>query len=106
MTHYCQRFAIRRKLQLDIVEFDRTREDDERRTLKWLTESIERLLARDRMEWARRLQRKSLTSGAIDSDVVPGAPGQEKAAKVRKARVKEKEKVSEIRPANLRMLRK
>jgi hypothetical protein len=28
-----------------------------------------------RMEWAQQLQRKSLTSGAVDSDVVPGALG-------------------------------
>ena len=30
------------------------------------------------MEWARKLQRKSLASGAIDSDVVPGALGKGK----------------------------
>jgi hypothetical protein len=60
-----------KKLQPDIVEFVIMREDDSRRTLKWLTESIDRLLARDRMEWARKLQRKSLTSGAIDSDSPP-----------------------------------
>ena len=38
------------KLQVDIVDFDRMREDDSRRNLKWLTESIDRLLAGDRME--------------------------------------------------------
>ena len=36
-----------KKLQPDNVEFDRMREDDDRRTLKWLTESIDRLLARE-----------------------------------------------------------
>ena len=64
-----------KKLQPDIVEIYRMREDDSRRNLKWLTERIDRLLARDRMAWARKLQRKSLTSGAIDSDAAPGAPG-------------------------------
>ena len=51
------------------------REDDTRRTLKWLTESINRLLARYRMEWARQLQRKTFTSGAIDADSAPGQSG-------------------------------
>ena len=77
------------KLQLDRVGFDRMREDDERRTLTWLTESIGRLLARDSMEWTRKLQRKSHTSGAIDSDAVPGAPGKgKKAAKGKKGKGK------------------
>ena len=64
-----------KKLPVDIVEFDRMREDDDRRTLKWLTEGTDRLLARERTEWARKLQKKSLTSGAIDADSVPGQPG-------------------------------
>ena len=68
------------------------REDDPRRTLKWLTESIDRLLARDRMEWARKLQRKSLTSGAIDSDAVPGAPGKGKGSKGKQGKGKGKGK--------------
>ena len=58
-----------------MVEFDRMREDDSRRIFKWLTEHIARLLARDRMEWARTLQRKSLASGAIDADSAPGQSG-------------------------------
>ena len=62
-------------MHADIVEFDRMREDDDRRFLKCLTESIDRLLARDRMEWARKLQRKTLTSGAIDVDSTPGPTG-------------------------------
>ena len=70
-----------KNLQLDIVEFDRTREDDTRRNLMWLTENIDRSLARDRMEWARKLQRKSLTSVAIDSDSAPSAPGTKKVVK-------------------------
>ncbi|MFM7983527.1 MAG: hypothetical protein ACKPKO_29795, partial [Candidatus Fonsibacter sp.] len=60
-----------KRLQADIQEFDRMREDDLRRTLKWMTESIDRLLSRDRMEWARKLQRKSLLSGAIDAEAAP-----------------------------------
>ena len=36
---------------------------------------IDRLLGRERMEWARKLQRKSLTSGAIDVDAAPGESG-------------------------------
>ena len=76
------------------------REDDPRITLKWLTESIDRLLARGRMEWARKLQMKSLTSGAIDSDAAPGTLGKkEKVAKVsiirvNKARAKRKRDTS------------
>ena len=46
------------KLQADIVEFDRMREDESRRTLKRLTENIDCLLARDRMDWARKLQKE------------------------------------------------
>ena len=64
-----------KKLQPDIVEFDRMREDDDRRNLKCLTESIDRLFARERMDWARKLQRKSLTSGAVDADSTPGPSG-------------------------------
>ena len=45
------------------------------RALAWLTESIDRLLARGRMEWARKLHRKSLTRGAIDADSTPGQSG-------------------------------
>jgi len=44
------------------------------------------------MEWARKLQRKSLTSGAIDLDAVPGAPGKGKGGKGKKVRVKGKGK--------------
>ncbi|MFM7980579.1 MAG: hypothetical protein ACKPKO_14800, partial [Candidatus Fonsibacter sp.] len=57
--------------QVDLQEFDRMREDEPRRTLKWMTESIDRLLSRDRMEWARKLQRKSHLSGAIDAEAAP-----------------------------------
>ena len=61
--------------QAEFAEFDSMREDDDRRCLKWLTESIGRLLARDRLEWARKLQRKSLTSGAVNADWKPGPSG-------------------------------
>ena len=43
-----------RKQQPDIVGFDQMREDDERRNVKWLTESIDRLLARERIDWAKK----------------------------------------------------
>ncbi|MFM7980673.1 MAG: hypothetical protein ACKPKO_15275, partial [Candidatus Fonsibacter sp.] len=39
-----------KRLQADLQEFDRMREDDPRRTLKWMTESIDILLSRGRME--------------------------------------------------------
>ena len=61
--------------QADIVELAKMRADAERRNLKWLTTSIDRLPARKRMDWARQLQRKSLTSGAIDADSTPRQPG-------------------------------
>ncbi|MFM7984152.1 MAG: hypothetical protein ACKPKO_32985, partial [Candidatus Fonsibacter sp.] len=35
---------------LDLVEFDRMREEDPKRTIKLLTDSIDRALSRDRME--------------------------------------------------------
>ena len=64
-----------KKQQADIEKIDKMREDAERRNLKWLTESIDRRLARERMDSARQLQRKSLTSGAIDADSTPRQPG-------------------------------
>ena len=93
-----------KKLQVDIVEFDRMREDDSRRNLKWLTAGIDRLLARDRMEWARKLQMKSLMSGAIDSDSAPQCSWTRKSGKgKRKKKVKAKAKGSGIRLATLMM---
>ena len=49
------------------------REDDDRRTLKLIASWQEK-----RMEWARKLQKKSLTSGAIDADSAPGQSGKGK----------------------------
>ena len=60
-----------KQLQADIVEIDRMREDDSRRTLKWLAE-IHRPTISSGLEWARKLQMKSITSGAIDADSAPG----------------------------------
>ena len=76
--HFCHRSDDQRNYNQTFVEFDRMREDDERRTLAWLTESIDRRLARERMEWARKLQSKSLTSGAIDADSAAGHSGKGK----------------------------
>ena len=64
------------------------RDDDPRRTIKWLTDSIDRILSRDRMEWARKLQRKSLLSGAIDADVA--TPGKGKGKSKGKSNIKDK----------------
>ena len=61
-----------KRLQAHTVEFDRFREDDPHRNIQWLTDSIDRTLSRDRMEQARKLLRKSFTSGAIDADSTPG----------------------------------
>ena len=47
---FLSKICASRKLQADIADFDEMREDDSRRTLKLLTESTDRLLARDRME--------------------------------------------------------
>ena len=97
------KIRISKRLQPDIVEFDGFREDDPRRNIKWLTESIDRILSRDRMEQARKLQRKLFTSGAIDADSAPGQAVQGKEeVKERakdnekgKVRIKAKEKVKE-----------
>ena len=42
-------------LQADTVEFDRFREDDPHRNIKWLMDSIDRILSRDRMEIAMQV---------------------------------------------------
>ena len=69
------------------------REGVPRRTIRWLTDSIDRILSRDRMEWARKLQRKSLLSGSIDADVA--TPGKGKKGKSKgKSRGKEQFKNS------------
>ena len=52
------------KLQSDIHEFDRLAEDDPRKNRKWLTDSIDWLLQRERMLGARALQTKRIQSGA------------------------------------------
>ena len=44
-----------KRLQADTVEFDRFREDDPNRNIKWLTDSIDRILPRDRMEIAKQV---------------------------------------------------
>ena len=42
-----------KRLQADIVEFDRFLEDDPKRNIKLFTESIDRTLSRNRMGQAR-----------------------------------------------------
>ena len=48
------------KLQADINEFDRMREDDSRKNLRWLIDAIDRLLQRERVLEARVLQTKRI----------------------------------------------
>ena len=61
---FLDRFRPQRTFQVDIHAFDRMREYDSRNNLKWLTESIYRLLYRERMLHARGLQTKTIQSGA------------------------------------------
>ena len=48
--------------------FERVREDHPDSCLNMLTDSVDRLLVSERAEWARALQRRQLTSGAIDAE--------------------------------------
>ncbi|MFM7985956.1 MAG: hypothetical protein ACKPKO_42235, partial [Candidatus Fonsibacter sp.] len=84
-----------KRLAPDIVEFDRMREGDPKRTIKWLIDSIDRVLSRDRMEWARELRRKSLLNGASDADVATPGKGFGKKGKSKgKSKSKDKAKNS------------
>ena len=38
-----------KKLQTGLIEFDKMREDDPRNNIRWLVESIDRLMQRDRL---------------------------------------------------------
>ena len=71
-----------KKLQSDIYEFDRMREDDPQKNLKWLTDFTDRLLQRERMLSARALQTKRIQSGASlttdNSANSTAAPAQDK----------------------------
>ena len=69
---FLSKIRAQKKLQAGVVEFDRMRKDDDQRELQRLTQNNDRRLARYRMEWARKLQRKSFTSGATDVDSTPG----------------------------------
>ena len=60
---FLDRIRPSKKLQADINEFDRMREDDARnKNIRWLTDSIGRLLQRERMLNARALQTKRTQS--------------------------------------------
>ena len=52
------------------------REDDPSIALTWFTKSIDRLVARDRIERARKLHMKSLTNGNIDVESALSVAGQ------------------------------
>ena len=71
-TFFWKEIRPSQKLQADINEFDRMREDDSRKNLRWLIDAIDRLLQRERMLEARVLQTKRIQSGAVltnDSNV-------------------------------------
>ena len=55
------RICPSKKLQANINEFDRFREDDPRNNIRWLTDSIDRLGQRERMLNARAMQHKADT---------------------------------------------
>ena len=61
---FLERIRPSKKLASDIHEFDRMRDADANKNLKWLTDSIDRLLQRERMLSARALQTKRIQSGA------------------------------------------
>ena len=61
---FLERIRPSKKLASDIHDFDRMRDDDANTKLKWLTDSIDRLLQRERMLSARALQTKRIQSGA------------------------------------------
>ena len=44
-----------KRLQAHTVEFDRFREDDPHRNIQWLTDSIDRILSRDRLEISKKV---------------------------------------------------
>ena len=51
--YFLSRIRHSKRLQADIVEFDRFLEDDPKRNIKLFTESIDRTLSRNRMGQAR-----------------------------------------------------
>ena len=61
---FLERIGPSKKLASAIHEFDRTRDGDTNKNLKWLTDSIDRLLQREQMLSARALQTKRIQSGA------------------------------------------
>ena len=61
---FLERIRPSKKLASDIHEFDRMRDDDANKNLRRLTDSIDRLLQRERMLSARALQTKRIQSGA------------------------------------------
>ena len=61
---FLERIRPSKKLQSDIHEFNRTRDDDPQKNLWWLTNSIDRLLQKGRMLNARALQTKPIQPGA------------------------------------------
>jgi len=54
----------------------------------WLTDSIDLLFGGERMDWARTLQHKSFTSGAMDAGASPSKGGAQKGEGKGKCRTK------------------
>ena len=79
---FLERIRPPQKLQLGMHEFDRMRDDDPQKNLRWLTDSTDRLLQRERMLNARALQTKRIQSGASlttdNSASSSAAPAQDK----------------------------
>ena len=93
---FLERVRPSKKLQADVNEFDRMREDDLRKNLRWLTDAIDRLLQRERILEARVLQTKRIQWGTFltnDSNVASVAAHAPEQGKAR-ARTKAKRRVA------------
>ena len=60
-----------KELAADIDVFNRMRDDNPDPNLKWLTDWIDPVLQRQRMERARTLQNKLINNGVVDTDAAP-----------------------------------
>ena len=62
---FLERIWPSKKQQPDINECERMREDDSRNNIRWLTDSIDRLLQRERMLSARSFANQAYTIGGV-----------------------------------------
>jgi len=84
---------IRNSKQLlapDVHEFDRWELDDPRRTLKWLTDAVERVLSRQRMADARKVQKERMKKDGLGLDGNMDAKSMRRKARARKGKKKER----------------